>query len=55
MVAAFEWVVPDLADGVVEGISPRQPTRQPVTEYVFDSALMVTTRPSMPGMVAIGM
>ena len=30
------------------------PTRQPVTEYVFESALIVTVRSSMPGSVAIG-
>ena len=31
-----------------------QPTRQPVTEYVFDSALIVTVRSSSPGTVAGG-
>ena len=32
-----------------------QPTRQPVTEYVLDSELMVTVRSAMPGRVASGM
>ena len=32
-----------------------QPTRQPVTEYVLDSELIVTVRSRMPGSVAIGM
>ena len=32
-----------------------QPTRQPVTEYVFDSELIATVRSAMPGSVAIGM
>ena len=31
-----------------------QPTRQPVTAYVFDSALIVTVRSSSPGTVAGG-
>ena len=31
-----------------------QPTRHPVTEYVFDSALIVIVRSRMPGSVAIG-
>ncbi len=30
------------------------PTRQPVTEYVFERALIVTVRSSMPGIMAIG-
>ncbi len=30
------------------------PTRQPVTEYVFESALIVIVRSAMPGSVAIG-
>ena len=36
------------------GAAIAQPTRQPVTVYVFDSALIVTVRSSMPGSVAIG-
>ena len=32
-----------------------QPTRQPVTEYVFDSELTATVRSRMPGIVASGM
>ena len=32
-----------------------QPTRQPVTEYVFDSEWIVTVRSAMPGRVASGM
>jgi hypothetical protein len=31
-----------------------QPTRQPVTLYVFDSPLMVTVRSAIPSIVAIG-
>ena len=36
------------------GAAIAQPTRQPVTAYVFDSALIVTVRSSIPGIVAIG-
>ena len=31
-----------------------QPTRQPVTEYDFDTPEMVIVRSAMPGKVAIG-
>ena len=31
-----------------------QPTRQPVTEYVFDMALTMIVRSSMPGSVMAG-
>jgi hypothetical protein len=30
------------------------PTRHPVTEYVLESALIVTVRSDIPGRVAIG-
>ena len=36
------------------GAAIAHPTLQPVTAYVFDSALIVTVRSSMPGIVAIG-
>ena len=36
------------------GAATAHPTRQPVTEYVLESALIVTVRSSMPGIVAIG-
>ena len=36
------------------GAATAHPTRHPVTEYVFDSALIVTVRSSIPGIVAIG-
>ncbi len=37
------------------GAATAQPTRHPVTEYVLESALIVTVRSSIPGIVAIGM
>ncbi len=36
------------------GGATAQPTRHPVTEYDFESALTVTVRSRMPGSVAIG-
>ena len=36
------------------GGATAHPTRQPVTLYVFDSALIVIVRSRMPGSVAIG-
>ncbi len=40
---------------VSSGLAIVQPTRQPVTEYVFDIESIAIVRSAMPGRVARGM